>query len=74
MAYTPAQGKAIQKYMKENLEDIRFRVKKGRKSEIRAHAEQQGESMTAFIIRAIDETMRRDILDSQYSSLFHNSG
>lgn len=58
--YTEAQAKAAKKYLKESVEDVRIRVPKGQKAVIKAHAEKQGESMNAFVIRAIDETMKRD--------------
>lgn len=58
--YTPAQKKAAEKYLKESVEDIRIRVPKGKKAIIKTHAEQQGESMNQFVIRAINETMERD--------------
>ena len=58
--YTDAQKKAAEKYLKESVEDIRIRVPKGQKSIIKAHAEQQGESMNPFVTRAINETMERD--------------
>ena len=58
--YTPAQKKAEEKYLKESVEDIRIRVPKGKKAIVKAHAEQQGESMNQFVIRAITETMERD--------------
>ena len=58
--YTPAQKKAAEKYLKESVEDIRIRVPKGKKAIVKAHAEQQGESMNQFVIRAINETMERD--------------
>ena len=35
MAYTPAQGRATQKYMAENLEQVRFRVKMGEKDALK---------------------------------------
>ena len=47
-------------WQKENCERISLSVRKGRKAIIQAHAEKQGESTTAFINRAIDETMERD--------------
>lgn len=47
-------------WQKENCERISLSVKKGRKAVIQAHAAGQGESTTAFINRAIDETMERD--------------
>ena len=46
--------------MKENYDEIKVRVAKGAKADIKAHAEQRGESMNSFINRAIDETMKRD--------------
>ena len=58
--YTPAQKKAAEKYLKESVEDIRIRVPKGKKAIVKAHADQQGESMNQFVIRAINETMERD--------------
>lgn len=55
-----AQQKAVSKYMKENYDEIKVRLLKGRKAEIKAHADNKGESMNSFIGRAIDETMERD--------------
>ena len=55
-----AQQKAVTKYMKENYDEIKVRVEKGRKSDIKAHADSRGESVNSFIGRAIDETMERD--------------
>lgn len=43
------------------LDEIKVRVKKGRKDQIKAHAEGMGESVNAFINRAIDEAMERDL-------------
>lgn len=60
MPTTKAQQKAVSKYMKENYDEIKIRAKKGKKDEIKAHAESNNESVNAFINRAIDETMERD--------------
>lgn len=60
MAYSEAQKRATAKYMKENLDEIKLRVPKGRKDEIKAHAEQRGESLNGFISRAIDCQIGRD--------------
>ena len=60
MATTEAQRRANKKFLKEKVEDIRFRVPMGRKSEIQAHAKKRGESVNAFINRAVNETMERD--------------
>lgn len=58
--YTEAQAKAAKKYLKESVEDIRIRVPKGDKAKVQEHATLMGESMNAFVIRAITETMNRD--------------
>ena len=55
-----AQQRAVSKYMKENYDEIKVRVEKGKKDEIKAHAESKGESVNAFINRAIDGQMERD--------------
>lgn len=59
MALSEARKRANQKYI-DSLEEIKVRVSKGRKSEIRTHAEQHGESLNGFINRAIEETIQRD--------------
>ena len=63
MPVSKAQQKAVTKYMKENYDEIKVRVDKGRKAEIKSHAEAHGESVNGFINRAIDETMERDSAD-----------
>ena len=55
-----AQQKAVNKYVKENYDRINVNMPKGRKEAVKAHAESQGESLNAFINRAITETMERD--------------
>ena len=60
MPASKAQQKAVSKYMKENYDEIKVRMKKGKKETIKAHADAQGESVSGFINRAIDETMERD--------------
>lgn len=60
MAVSKAQQKAVSKYMRENYDVYQIRMPKGKKDVIKAHAETRGESVNAFIGRAIDETMERD--------------
>lgn len=60
MAVSEAQKRATAKWRKEKTEEIRFRVPKGERTFINEHANRQGESTTAFIKRAIKETMERD--------------
>lgn len=57
---TDARRRASAKYLHESVEDVRIRVPKGRKAQIKAHAESMNESMNAFIIRAIAEAIERD--------------
>ena len=54
-----ARKRANGRYL-ESLDEIKVRVPKGRKAELQAHAEQQGESLNGFIVRAVDETIERD--------------
>lgn len=63
MATTKAQQKAVNKYMAANYDRINLTVPKGRKEEIKAHAESKGESVNSFINRAIKQTMESDKKD-----------
>lgn len=60
MAPTDAQRRASKKWQAEKVDDIRFRAPKGKRKEIRDHAESQGETMNSFLNRAVTETMERD--------------
>lgn len=58
--YSQAQNKATQKYIKNNYDSVMIRMPKGKKEQIKAHAETNGESLNGFVNRAIDETMESD--------------
>ena len=58
-----AQQKAVNKYMKSNYDRVNLVMPKGKKDIIQAHAAQKGESVNAYINRAIDEAMQRDNFD-----------
>ncbi len=60
MPASKAQQKAVSKYMKENYDVYQIRMKKGQKDAIKTHADSRGESINAFIGRAIGETIERD--------------
>ncbi len=60
MPASKAQQRAVSKYMKENYDEIKLRVEKGRKAEVKAHAETQGVSLNSFINDAITEKIERD--------------
>lgn len=51
---------AKNKWNRENYDRIELIVPKGRKAEIKSHAESSGESVNRFINRAIDETIEHD--------------
>ena len=55
-----AQQKAVNKYVKNNYDRINVTFPKGQKELIKAHAQKHNESVNAFIIRAVNETMERD--------------
>ncbi len=55
-----AQQKAVHKYVKANYDRLDLTMPKGQKDAIKAHAAAQGESVNAFINRAILEAMERD--------------
>ena len=69
--FTPAQKRAHKNYM-ENFVEIKTRMTPEKRAIIKAHAQDQGESVNAFINRAIDEAMQRDKenYNSQKSSVF----
>ena len=62
MAYTDAQNRATQKYIKENLEEVRFRVKKGEKVVLQNAAKEAGQSMAQYVIQAINERAGEQLL------------
>lgn len=59
MPISEARKRANQAYI-DKQDEIKVRLRKGRKAEIQAHAEARGESLNAFVGRAISETMERD--------------
>ena len=59
MAYSDIGRVATNKY-RSKFDVVQIRVPKGDRDKIAKHAEKRGESMNAFINRAIKETMKRD--------------
>ena len=56
---TPAQKKAQKQYM-EKFVVARVRMEPEKLEAIKAHAAARGESLNAFIIRAIEEAIKRE--------------
>lgn len=52
------------KYNAKTYDRINIAVPKGRKAEIQAAAEKAGESINAYISRAVSERMERERLDT----------
>ena len=62
MAYSEAQKRASMKYMSANLEEVRFRVKKGERSALQEEARANGQSMSQYLIQAVNDRAGRQIL------------
>ena len=60
MPISEARRKANEKYNAKAYDEIKVRVPKGRKDEIKAHADSRGESVNGFVNRAIDNQMEQD--------------
>jgi len=60
MPPTDAQKRATAKWNAEKVDSVIFRVAKGEKEVIQLHAASQGESLSAFLNRAVKETIERD--------------
>ena len=59
--YSEAQAKAAKKYLEKNdLVEIKFRVKQKKKEEYKQQAERKGESLSSYIIRLIEEDIQND--------------
>ena len=57
-----ASTKAQNKYIAKTYDRINLTMPKGKKDAVQDHAAQNGESVNAFINRAIDEAIERDRL------------
>lgn len=60
MPASKAQQRAVNKYMANNYDRINLTLPKGQKAVLKAHAANRGESVNAFIARAIYEQLKRD--------------
>lgn len=60
MAVSKAQQASVNKYIKSNYDRINVTLPKGARETLKAHAAAQGESVNAFVLRAITEAMERD--------------
>ena len=58
--YTEARKQGNKKWDAANLDRVSLVMPKGHKDIIKAHANSRGESVNAFMLRAVQETMARD--------------
>ena len=63
--YTEARKEGNKRWDEKNLDRVSLAMPKGKKEEVQAHATQCGESVNAFINRAIDEAMERDCVKGE---------
>lgn len=60
--YNQSRNKASQKYAKEKLEQIAIRVKKGDRAALKAEADANGQSMTQYVIQAVNDRAGKQVL------------
>ena len=60
MAVSKKQQASVNKYVKANYDRINVTFPKGTKEALAQHAESRGESVNAFINRAVDEVMNKE--------------
>ena len=63
-----ARTRANNKYSAKAYDRLNILVKKGKRSELKTIAEQQGQSLNAFVLSAIDEKIERLDLSRQVDS------
>ena len=56
-----AQQQCVNKYIKNNYDDIKLRVKRGQRELIQAYAKNKGESVSALICRLLSNEMGIEI-------------
>jgi len=60
MTVSKAQQAAVHRYIKEKYDRMELTLPKGKKEQIKAFAARKGESVNAFVARAIAEAMERE--------------
>lgn len=60
-----AQQRATNRYIKKAYDRVNLTLPKGKKEQVKAHADRQGESLNGFIQRAIDETIENDFVPAK---------
>ena len=63
--YTPARAKSQKKYLTKNFDDIKIRVPKGKRDYYKQAAENAGESLNSFAIRAMEYLIELEKLNDK---------
>ena len=61
MAYSKSQNKATQKFIKNNYDEIKIRVSKGKKEKYKQLAYKKGYSLNAYIINLIEQSTTKTV-------------
>ncbi len=61
--YTQAQNKATQKYIKNNYDEFKIRLEKGKKQVIKDYAKSSDESLNGYIKKAITKRIEEETGD-----------
>ncbi len=72
MAISKAQQRAVAKYDAKNYDKICVRIKKGQRDILKAHAEEQGESLNGWIVSAIKAKLKQEQARTPKQSREHN--
>ena len=57
MSYSTSQNKATQKYIKNNYEEIKIRVPKGKKDQYKKLASNKGLSLNSFVVGLMEQSL-----------------
>lgn len=59
MAYSEAQNRATQYYVKTHYDNINVRVPKGKRDQYKKMAEEQGKSLNRLIVELLENEMQK---------------
>lgn len=62
--YSQAQNKATQKYIKNNYDEFKIRLEKGKKEIIKNYANAVDESLNSYVKKAIADRIKNDTGDN----------
>lgn len=60
MAYKHSNSKAVVKYISKNYDQISVRLPKGDRERYKSHAEKQGISLNALIIKLLEQDIKEN--------------